>query len=217
MRSNTGPMTNSVRNSAMATSTWLGGACCVPSAWRSSDSTITMRVKLVISSSAAGRNDRDVSSSSVCRLRLYSWPPPGVGVLVMAGRPCACAAIGRTNAASNATDRSLTERLTGTIALFNYLLHPRGEVVGRRRGAGGGFLPGQGAQRIHPAGSNADDDPQIGDFDHYYAFAIADADAADDFGGRRRLQAGSKAGAFQKPGDACDQPQHQYQAGQHRQ
>ncbi|MGF6678319.1 hypothetical protein OKW44_006193 [Paraburkholderia sp. WSM4174] len=40
----------------------------VPSAWRSSDNTITMRVKLVIISTIAGRNDSIVSSSIVCTL-----------------------------------------------------------------------------------------------------------------------------------------------------
>src|SRR5260370_1304652 len=37
-------MTNSVRNSDRPMITWLGGADCVPSAWRISDSTMTMRV-----------------------------------------------------------------------------------------------------------------------------------------------------------------------------
>ena len=45
--------------------TWLGGTACVPSAWRSSDSTITMRVKPVIISSSAGRNDSAVKNSRV--------------------------------------------------------------------------------------------------------------------------------------------------------
>jgi len=63
-------MTKNVRNSDSPTITWVGGADCVPSACRSSDSTITMRVKLVIISNAAGMNDSDVSRISVCRLRL---------------------------------------------------------------------------------------------------------------------------------------------------
>ena len=50
----------------MPTITWFGGAACSPSAWRISDRTITMRVKLVISSSAAGRNESAVKMSSVC-------------------------------------------------------------------------------------------------------------------------------------------------------
>ena len=66
MRSTTGAITNSVRNSDSPTITWLGGEACVPSAWRSSDSTMTMRVKPVISSSTAGRNASAVSTSRVC-------------------------------------------------------------------------------------------------------------------------------------------------------
>jgi len=45
--------------------TWLGGADCVPMAWRSSDSTMTMRVKPVINSRMAGRKDSAVKNSSV--------------------------------------------------------------------------------------------------------------------------------------------------------
>ena len=63
-------MTNNVRNSDSATSTWLEGVDCTPSAWRSNDSTMTMRVKLVINNSTEGRNDNAVSISSVCTLRV---------------------------------------------------------------------------------------------------------------------------------------------------
>ena len=58
-------MTKKVRNSDSPMTTWFGGAACVPSAWRSSPSTMTMRVKPVISSSVAGRNDSAVKNSSV--------------------------------------------------------------------------------------------------------------------------------------------------------
>ena len=51
-------MTKKVRNSARPISTWFGGDVCVPSAWRSSDSTMMMRVKPVIISSTAGRKVR---------------------------------------------------------------------------------------------------------------------------------------------------------------
>ena len=65
MRSSTGDMTKKVRNSDSPTSTWLGGACTVPSACRSSDSTMTMRVNEVIISSTAGRKVSEVRNSSV--------------------------------------------------------------------------------------------------------------------------------------------------------
>ena len=58
-------MTKKVRNRLSPMITWLGGAACVPSAWRSSDSTMTMRVKPVISSSTAGRKLSAVKNSSV--------------------------------------------------------------------------------------------------------------------------------------------------------
>jgi hypothetical protein len=63
--SKVGPITNRVRNSARPTITWFGGAVWVPSAWRSSDSTMMMRVKLVIISSAAGMKVSAVISSRV--------------------------------------------------------------------------------------------------------------------------------------------------------
>ena len=58
-------MTNRVRNNERPMITWLGGADWVPSAWRSSDSTMTMRVNPVISNSMAGRKDSAVKNSSV--------------------------------------------------------------------------------------------------------------------------------------------------------
>ena len=64
--SSTGDMTKNVRNSASPISTWLGGEVCVPSAWRSSDSTMMMRVKLLIIRMMAGRNPSDVRKTSVC-------------------------------------------------------------------------------------------------------------------------------------------------------
>ena len=59
-------MTNKVKNRASPTSTWFGGADCVPMAWRSRDSTIMMRVKQVIIKRAAGKKVSDVIRMSVC-------------------------------------------------------------------------------------------------------------------------------------------------------
>ena len=58
-------MTNMVRNSDRPTITWLGGAVCVPSAWRRSDMTMTMRVKPVIINNTAGKKVSEVSASRV--------------------------------------------------------------------------------------------------------------------------------------------------------
>ena len=54
MRSTTGDITNSVRNSANPISTWLGGVLPAPIAWRRMPSTIMMRVKAVIIRRVAG-------------------------------------------------------------------------------------------------------------------------------------------------------------------
>jgi hypothetical protein len=58
-------MTKKVRNKDRPMITWLGGADWVPSAWRSRDRTMTMRVKPVIISRMAGRKDSAVKNSSV--------------------------------------------------------------------------------------------------------------------------------------------------------
>ena len=72
-------MTKKVRNSDRPMITWLGGAVCVPSAMRSSDSTMTMRVKTVVSSSSAGRKPSAVRNSSVCTGTEYCVLPPAPG------------------------------------------------------------------------------------------------------------------------------------------
>src|SRR3954454_7474461 len=58
---------------------WLGGNCCVPMAWRRSDSTITMRVKLVIMIRIAGASDKTVSRMISCN------PAEKFSRLVMSG------------------------------------------------------------------------------------------------------------------------------------
>src|SRR6185369_7551978 len=61
-----GLITKKVRKRLRPTITWLGGAACVPIAWRRRLSTITMRVKPVIIRSTAGRKLSAVKNSSVC-------------------------------------------------------------------------------------------------------------------------------------------------------
>ena len=58
-------MTKNVRKRLRPITTWFGGAACVPSAWRRRLSTMTMRVKLVISRSTAGRKLSAVKKSRV--------------------------------------------------------------------------------------------------------------------------------------------------------
>ncbi len=66
MRSTTGAITNSVRNSDSPSSTWFGGVCPAPIAWRRMPSTMTMRVKAVIISRIAGSSVSAVISTSTC-------------------------------------------------------------------------------------------------------------------------------------------------------
>jgi hypothetical protein len=65
-------MMNRLRNSDSPTSTWFGGMACTPRALRVSDSTMTMRVKLVISTSRAGASDMTVSP----RIARIAWLVP---------------------------------------------------------------------------------------------------------------------------------------------
>src|SRR5918994_1370006 len=60
MSDSTGPMTNSVRNSAIPVSTWLGGEDGSPSAFRVSPSTTMILVNEVQSSSTEGATDSTV-------------------------------------------------------------------------------------------------------------------------------------------------------------
>lgn len=57
---NTGVIENRVRNNDSVITTALGGVCCKPSAPRSIDSTMTMRVNEVIAISNAGIMDSRV-------------------------------------------------------------------------------------------------------------------------------------------------------------
>ncbi|MNU06329.1 hypothetical protein D3C72_2514940 [compost metagenome] len=53
--SNTDAMMKKVRNRESPITTWFGGACITPRAWRNSESTITTRVNAVIINRMAGR------------------------------------------------------------------------------------------------------------------------------------------------------------------
>ena len=64
---------------------------------------MTMRVKPVIISSAAGMKVSAVSVSSVWIDSVYVWLPPAPGVLVSAGNPPACAQAANGASKSRAT------------------------------------------------------------------------------------------------------------------
>src|SRR5947209_9180745 len=65
-----GLITNRLRNRASPTTTWLGGIDCSPRALRVSESTMTMRVKLVIIINRAGAIDSSVSATMIVMLSL---------------------------------------------------------------------------------------------------------------------------------------------------
>ncbi len=69
-------MMNRLRNSDRPTITWFGGIACTPRALRVSESTMTMRVKLVHRMSSAGAIDMTVSSSTTTTARLGASLPP---------------------------------------------------------------------------------------------------------------------------------------------
>jgi hypothetical protein len=60
-----GFMTNKVRKTARPIKTKLGGMLCNPKACLSMENTIKIRMKLVMSMSAAGKKDSAVSARSV--------------------------------------------------------------------------------------------------------------------------------------------------------
>ena len=79
-------MTMAVRNRASDTITAFGGLCWRPSAVRSSDSTTTIRTKLVVIMMIDGASDRTVSRPTSWTTRSVSPPP------VPRSRLIACAA-----------------------------------------------------------------------------------------------------------------------------
>ena len=62
-------MTMAVRNSARLISTELGGVCCRPSAWRSSDSTTMIRTNEVVMITIDGASDSTVIRPTSCTTR----------------------------------------------------------------------------------------------------------------------------------------------------
>jgi hypothetical protein len=77
---NVGHITNSVRNRAMPTSTWLGGAVGVPSPERMKPRTMRIRVKPVTVNSSAGTSEMP----PISRRSWTAWEPS-----VLTGSPSA--------------------------------------------------------------------------------------------------------------------------------
>src|SRR3954469_19133336 len=105
MSLNTGPITKSVRNSAMPVSTWFGGDVGRPRAFRVSDRTTRILVNEVTSSSADGA----IESTVIARIRvtavlgllpptLMSTPPSTTGATGADGATGAVGAVGAAEA-----------------------------------------------------------------------------------------------------------------------
>src|SRR5471032_3270716 len=127
--------------------TWLGGAACVPMAWRNSDSTITIRVKPVIISRMAGRNDSAVKNSSVWIGTEKLAPPPlaptSKGRLgpATAGVAWAKAAVVRDNSATTPT------ALRSLFIARAFLRADHAAPAGDQLVDGGGMRSGGGLRR----------------------------------------------------------------------
>jgi hypothetical protein len=137
--------------------TWLGGEVWVPMAWRNSDMTMMIRVKLVIISTRAGRKLREVSSSRVWMDRLYWVPPPPAGVLVSAGMAWARTGQGQQQEQQGAA-RSMRGEVFHRVRRSRVCLSqvwkslpPEGEPAGAR---GGEVSRVEGVEGIHPPGGD---------------------------------------------------------------
>ena len=108
--SRVGCMMSRDRKSDRPMSTWLGGACCRPRAWRSSAKTMTKRVNGVMTSSTAGRkvmavrmstrrSAAETGMSSVPWIRATAPSPSTSGPT--SGAPWPMARLGRASAASS--------------------------------------------------------------------------------------------------------------------
>jgi hypothetical protein len=91
-------MTSSVRISATPVTMRLGRPCCRPRAWRSSDSTITKRVKLVIIMTITGSSPRMVIRTRICDLTVRPLLDAGI---TPASRSGAAQAAGRVPQSAN--------------------------------------------------------------------------------------------------------------------
>src|SRR3954466_9457801 len=98
MSENTGPITNSVRKSAMPVSTWLGGDDGTPSAFRVSPSTTMILVNEVASRSTDGAIERTVIARISVIEELGEPSPTEMSTVPAPGTTGATGAVGVTGA-----------------------------------------------------------------------------------------------------------------------
>src|SRR3954453_7135414 len=115
MSEKTGPITKIVRNSAMPVSTWLGGDDARPRALRASDSTTSILVNEVTSSSADGAID----STVIARIRVTAWLgllPPTLMSTPLPSTTGATGAVGAVGAVGAAEAGSASRNHNATTA-----------------------------------------------------------------------------------------------------
>src|SRR3954466_15265581 len=114
MSENTGPITNSVRKSAMPVSTWLGGDDGTPSAFRVSPSTTMILVNEVASRSTDGAIERTVIARISVIEELGEPSPTEMSTVPAPGTTGATGAVGVTGAAG-AADAGPASRAKATL------------------------------------------------------------------------------------------------------
>src|SRR3954469_11438616 len=120
----TGPMMNRLRNSDRPASTWFGGTELRPSAFRVSERTTKIFVKLVTSRSSDGATASTVIVRSSVRLWLGFWPPRfTVTVPGLAGAFGAVGAVGPAGAVGAAA--TAAGRAAAGAAAARCALRPR--------------------------------------------------------------------------------------------
>ncbi len=165
-RSKTGPIRKKVRKSERPTMIWFDGALGVPSAVRTKPSTITMRVKLVISSTIDGATESSVITMTICTATLTcppAWPEPSRPMFKRNGSPAFAAAAvgwatgglagdwaGASGAITVAPETPACPRNAGTAAHNETVMTPTDK--NRRKSAFIGTTPGSTANRAASAG-----------------------------------------------------------------
>src|SRR5690554_393995 len=129
-----GAITNKDRNSDRPISTWLGGVCCRPRAWRKIDRTIMIRVKLVIIKTMDGNIVSSPITIRICSVMLSGAPSPETsssafssaseapGVSVVAGADIGAAAGAWTCAKAGSTanaQRAISTNIQSVLKLVS--------------------------------------------------------------------------------------------------
>jgi hypothetical protein len=160
-RSKTGPMMKNVRKSERPTMIWLEGAFGTPRAVRTKPRTITIRVKLVISSTIDGATESSVitmtiwTATLICAGRLGALEADvqaqGVGAATgVAAAPAAAGVVVPPGAQRNPAGAGRTPAPPGAGAPDQREKEPRiswGSVSGAVEGASRSIRPGQTPSR----------------------------------------------------------------------